>query len=225
MRAVLSMLAVIVGALVAPAFAQAAVPVHFEFVNGRGETITIEPVYPGCSIGKTSLETGKTLGVDCPTEVGKQTGIQVRVPGGAGVICYPFVAVMDQYRIEASQIGAPSCSMSTVGHASYKLVFARAAFLTIELKNARAGDILAHMSNYNCKPNGEARVAPGGTHTYNCFREDMAAGQGITIQARVPNDTRDLICQGWWHENKTHVFHGNCSIDHAGGDRYILTIR
>jgi len=225
MRIALWSLAFAFGAVLMPA-AASALPVHFSFVNERGETILVEPVYPGCSVGKTSVETGRTLDVTCETPANKQTGIQVRLSGGAGVICYPFVAIMGESRIEASQIGNVSCVMTTVGRASYKLFFARAAFLTIELKNTRSEPLLASMSNYNCKPHdSEMRVGAGETATFTCFREDMASGQGITIQTRVPNNTRDLICQGWWHDNKTLVFHGNCSIDHLGGDKYVFTIR
>lgn len=225
MRYALFALVLALGALIAPVAAHAA-NAHFEFVNGRGEPIQVEPVYPGCGpAGKTMVASGSSLSVNCSIEVHKQTGIQVRVPGGAGVICYPFVAMMDEYRIEISNVGANSCSISTVGRLNYRIHFPRAVWLTLEIKNARANTILSMMTEANCQPHGNSDLSAGGTISYRCFAEDMAGRQGITMQMRELNNTRDLICQGWWHENRTDVFHGNCSIENLGSNKYLFTIR
>ncbi|HVA29230.1 MAG TPA: hypothetical protein VNF68_13700 [Candidatus Baltobacteraceae bacterium] len=210
-----------------PLAAQAAINIHFEIVNQRGETVTVEPA-PCAGFGKTHLEAGKSLAVDCKIEVGGQTALQVRTVNGVGVICWPHAVAMTEYRIEASNLGTSSCSFDRLGGTSYRMVLVGAKYFTIHLKNQRDHDIKVTMTNSNCTGNigwNEHSIPKGGGIDFRCFREDFARGQGVTIQARVPNNTRDMICQAWWHENKTHLFYGNCAINQVGPDDYDLLIR
>lgn len=209
-----------------PVGADAAITIHFEVVNQRGETVTVEGA-PCSGLGKTSLESGKSLGADCSINVGGQTALQVRTIGGAGVICWPHAVAMSEYRIDAGTIEKGSCSFEALGGNSYRFVLAGASYFNIHLKNERTADIMITNTNYNCKPvtDREARVAAGGGVDWRCFRADFNTGSGITIQARVPNNTRDLICQAWWHERKTFVFHGSCPISQTGPDDYVLAIK
>lgn len=211
---------------VLPVAAQAAINVHFELVNQRGETVTVEGAF--CSgFGKTTVVPGQTFTVTCPIEVGGQTALQVRVPGLAGVICWPSVFAMTQYRIDHSNHGT-SCSMQSLGNTTYRMVLVGAKYFVIHLKNERGHNIEVTMTNSNCKGYigwNVHSVPKGGGIDFRCLREDFAAGQGVTIQARVPNDKRDMICQAWWHENKTLLFHGNCAINQTGPDDFSLLIR
>jgi hypothetical protein len=210
-----------------PIVAQAAIQVKFEVVNQRGETVTVEGAH--CEgFGKTTVVPGQSLSVTCPINVGGQTALQVRVPGLAGVICWPHVVAMTEYRIEHSNLGTNSCSMQSLGNTTYRMVLVGAKYFTIHLKNQRDHDIKVTMTNSNCTGNigwNEHSIPKGGGIDFRCLREDFAGGQGVTIQARLPNNTRDMICQAWWHENKTHLFYGNCAINQAGADDYDLFIR
>jgi hypothetical protein len=210
--------------VLAPVAAPAAINIHFEVVNDRGENVTVEGA--GCAnFGKTTLAAGKSIGVTCPINVGGQAALQVRTIGGVGVICWPHAVAIAEYRIEAGTLGTSSCSFQNMGGTSYRYVLTGAKYFTIHMKNERKSAIMVTLTNSNCTGYvgwNESPLGAGASKDFRCFREDFASGQGITIQARVNNNTRDLICQGWWHENKTSVFSGSCPINRDGEDYFFI---
>ncbi len=210
-----------------PLTALAAINIHFEIANQRGEVVTVEPA--SCAgFGKTQLAAGKTLAVDCKIEVGGQTAPQVRTLNGAGVICGPHAAAISEYRIEAGNLGTSSCSFDRVGGTSYRIALAGAKYFTIHLKNQLSHDIKVTMANSNCAGNigwNEHRIPKGGGIDFRCFREGLTQGEGVMIQVRMPNNTRDMICHAWWHGNKTFLFNGHCAINQVGPDDYDFLVR